>query len=238
MGRMQAWSVDRNRSAGRPFVVAAADGPWGPIEIAATSHAVVGIAILTPREPFVSDVGRRTGLSPASGTNAVLDRAVAAVEAFLAGDPDAFADLPLDLTDRGLWDRAVLGGVRDLGWGEVTSYGRLARAIGRRGAARAVGGAVGRNPIGLAIPCHRVIAGDGTIGGYGGDWFGSRDQLLEIKRELLDREGIRLPVRLDRDRPDRPLAAGRLGYTRPQSSGDQTPAGGSHPTAAQREPNS
>ena len=43
-----------------------------------------------------------------------------------------------------------------------------------------------------------MIAGDGTIGGYGGDWFGSRDQLLEIKRELLEREGIRLPVRLDR----------------------------------------
>jgi methylated-DNA-[protein]-cysteine S-methyltransferase len=80
--------------------------------------------------------------------------------------------------------------------GEVTSYGRLARAIGRVGAARAVGGAVGRNPIGLAIPCHRVIAGDGSIGGYGGDWFGSREQLVEIKRELLAMEGVELPVRL------------------------------------------
>ena len=80
--------------------------------------------------------------------------------------------------------------------GEVTSYGRLARAIGRVGAARAVGGAVGRNPIGLAIPCHRVIAGDGSIGGYGGDWFGSREQLVEIKRELLAMEGVELPVPL------------------------------------------
>ena len=53
-----------------------------------------------------------------------------------------------------------------------------------------------RNPIGLAIPCHRVIAGDGSIGGYGGDWFGSREQLLAIKRELLAREGIELPARL------------------------------------------
>jgi methylated-DNA-[protein]-cysteine S-methyltransferase len=193
---MQASSVDRNRATGRPFAVAAASGPWGPIQVAAASHAVIGIAILTPRGPFVSDVGRRTGRTLASGTNAMLDRAVAAVEAFVAGDPDAFADLPLDLADCGAWDRAVLGGVLGLGWGQVTSYGRLARAIGRGGAARAVGGAVGRNPIGLAIPCHRVIAGDGTIGGYGGDWFGSRDQLLEIKRELLEREGIRLPVRL------------------------------------------
>lgn len=196
---MHAPSVDRDRAASPPFAVAAASGPWGPIQIAAAGHAVVGIAILTPRESFVSDVSRRTGRSPATGTNTMLDRAVAAVEAFVAGDPDAFADLPLDLADRGAWDQAVLSGVRGLGWGEVTSYGRLARAIGRPGAARAVGGSVGRNPIGLAIPCHRVIAGDGTIGGYGGDWFGSRDQLLEIKRDLLEREGIRLPVRLDRD---------------------------------------
>ena len=194
---MQALSVDRNRATGRPFAVAAASGPWGPIQVAAVSHAVIGIAIVTPREPFVSDVVRRTGRAPAPGTNPTLDRAVAAVEAFVAGDAGAFVDLPLDLGDRGVWDQAVLGGVRGLEWGEVTSYGRLAAAIGRRGAARAVGGAVGRNPIGLAIPCHRVIAGDGTIGGYGGDWFGSREQLLEIKRELLEREGIRLPIRLD-----------------------------------------
>ena len=70
-------------------------------------------------------------------------------------------------------------------WGEVTSYGRLAREIGRPGAARAVGGAVGRNPIGLIVPCHRVIAGDGSLGGYGGSWLGDREALLAIKRRLL-----------------------------------------------------
>ena len=74
----------------------------------------------------------------------------------------------------------------------MTSYGRLARAIGRPGAARAVGGSVGRNPIGLVIPCHRVIAGDGSIGGYGGSWFGDRDALLAVKRELLSLEGVHL----------------------------------------------
>ena len=198
MGPMRAPFVEHGAAAPGTFAVAAAHGPWGPIQVAAAGHAVVGIAVLMPRGPFVSNVARRTGRSPVAQTNAMLDRAVAAVEAFVAGDPDAFGDLPLDLVDRGAWDQAVLDGVRGLGWGEVTSYGRLARAIGRQGAARAVGGAVGRNPIGLAIPCHRVIAGDGTIGGYGGDWFGSRDELLEIKRELLEREGIRLPVRHDR----------------------------------------
>jgi methylated-DNA-[protein]-cysteine S-methyltransferase len=183
-----------------PFHVAAVAAPWGPIHVAAGGDAVLGIAVLSPRDPFVDDVARRTGRDPArSGAAPLLDRAVEAVEAFLEGDPSALEALPLDLADRGAWDRSVLGGVRTLRWGEVTSYGRLARSIGRRGAARAVGGAVGRNPIGLAIPCHRVIAGDGTIGGYGGDWFGSRDELLAIKRELLGLEGIRLPAKALRD---------------------------------------
>ena len=183
-----------------PFRVAAVAAPWGPVHVAASRDAVVGLAVLSPFEPFVADVARRTGRDlAATGGGTALDRAVAAVEAFLDGDPRSLGALPLDLADRGPWDRSVLGGVRNLGWGEVTSYGRLARAIGRRGAARAVGGAVGRNPIGLAIPCHRVIAGDGSIGGYGGDWFGSRDQLLDIKRELLALEGVILPVRLPRD---------------------------------------
>lgn len=179
----------------RTFAVATVRTPWGPVRVAAADRGVVGMALLAPLEPFVADVGRRTGLGVAARSTAILDRAVSAVEAFVAGDTAAFADLPLDLDATGAWDRAVLGGVRTLGWGVVTSYGRLARSIGRRGAARAVGGSVGRNPIGLAIPCHRVIAGDGSIGGYGGDWFGSREQLLEIKRDLLAREGVVLPVR-------------------------------------------
>ncbi|HEX2756725.1 MAG TPA: methylated-DNA--[protein]-cysteine S-methyltransferase [Candidatus Limnocylindrales bacterium] len=187
-------------SATGPFHVAVVDAPWGPVHVAATRQAILGIAVLTPREPFITDVMRRTGCDPAPGAgNPLLERAVAALRSFLAGDPAMLESLPLDLADRGAWDRNVLGGVRTLRWGEVTSYGRLARAIGRRGAARAVGGAVGRNPIGLAIPCHRVIAGDGTIGGYGGDWFGSRDELLAIKRELLAMEDVALPARSLRD---------------------------------------
>jgi methylated-DNA-[protein]-cysteine S-methyltransferase len=187
-------------SRAHSFQVAVVDAPWGPIHVAASPAHVVGIAILSPREPFVADVARRTGRDLSTGaTNPVLEHTVAAVRAFLDGDPSPIEDLPLDLADRGTWDRNVLGGVRTLRWGEVTSYGRLARSIGRRGAARAVGGAVGRNPIGLAIPCHRVIAGDGSIGGYGGDWFGSRDELLAIKRELLAIEGVTLPTRSLRD---------------------------------------
>jgi methylated-DNA-[protein]-cysteine S-methyltransferase len=174
--------------------VATARGPWGPIRVATSDRGLVGLAVLSPLEPFLAEVALRTRGEQAEGGSPLLDRAVAAVEAFLDGRPEELEAMPVDLVVRSDWDRAVLGRVRHVGWGEATSYGRVATAIGRRGAARAVGGAVGRNPIGLAIPCHRVLAGDGSIGGYGGDWFGSRDELIGIKRELLAIEGITLPA--------------------------------------------
>ncbi len=83
----------------------------------------------------------------------------------------------------------MLEGARTLRRGEVTSYGRLARRIGAPGAARAVGAALGRNPFWLLIPCHRVVAGDGSIGGYGGG-----ADAIEVKRDLLAREGVAVPV--------------------------------------------
>ena len=179
----------------KTFHVGTADGPWGPVLVACGAAEVLGIALLSPREPFVATVARRTGTEPAPGTSPLLDRAIAAIEAFLLDGRSAeLESLPIALAGRSTWDRAVLGAVRAIPWGSVASYGAVASAIGRRGAARAVGGAVGRNPIGLAIPCHRVIAGDGTLGGYGGDWLGSREELLAIKRELLAREGVILPV--------------------------------------------
>ena len=178
---------------------ATARAPWGPLRLAASDRALVALAVLAPQEAFVADVVRRTRLEPVGRGTPLLDRAVAAVEAFLGGRPTELEALPLEIALGSEWDRTVLGAVRNVPWGQATSYGRVARAIGRRGAARAVGGAVGRNPIGLAIPCHRVVAGDGSIGGYGGDWFGTREALLDIKRELLRMEGIDLPVR---DLPD------------------------------------
>ena len=110
--------------------------------------------------------------------------------------------MKLDLDDRPAWDRAVLGAARTIPRGETRSYGEIARQVGRPGAARAVGGAIGRNPVALAIPCHRVIAGDGTLGGYGGGWWGDRDALLDLKARLLAGEG-----RIVRRRPPERVAA-------------------------------
>ncbi len=176
--------------------IAAVDAPWGTIHAAARDDAVVAIELFTPPDAFVASVERRFG--PArwqrGGGSHLVDRVATEIAEFLAGGRHAF-DLSVDLSRSARWDQEVLAAVRSVGWGSVTSYGRVARMIGRPGAARAAGGAVGRNPVGLVVPCHRVIAGDGSLGGYGGDWYGTREQHLAIKRELLEREGIALPVR-------------------------------------------
>ncbi len=126
-----------------------------------------------------------------------LEAARPILEALLRGEPAPSDAIEVDLADRPAWDRAVLGAVRDLAFGETASYGDIARRIGAPRAARAVGGALGRNPITLLIPCHRVIAADGTIGGYGGDGWGDRDERLGLKRALLLREGVTVAARTD-----------------------------------------
>ena len=179
----------------------AVDAPWGPIHVAATGSGIVALELLTPEPLFVTSLERRlradvlpVGSATESGIRELLVRMARAVERYLGGEATSFDGIPLDLRLGSAWDRRVLDGVRRIPYGNVTSYGRLAGLVGSRGAARAAGGAVGRNPIGLLIPCHRVIAGDGSIGGYGGAWWGGRDQLLAIKRELLAREGVALPA--------------------------------------------
>jgi methylated-DNA-[protein]-cysteine S-methyltransferase len=185
-----------------PAVLAVLATPVGPLHAAATDEGIVGLELRTTDEAFVVSVGSRTrrplvpvgdpAASPAA--RAHLAELEQEVGEHLAGTRDAF-DLPLILEGTSAWDRRVLEGVRTIPRGATASYGEVARRIGKPGAARAVGGAVGRNPIGLLIPCHRVIAGDGTLGGYGGSWFGSREELLGLKERLLELEGIEPPPR-------------------------------------------
>jgi methylated-DNA-[protein]-cysteine S-methyltransferase len=181
--------------------IAAVEAPWGPIRLAADEDAVLALDVLSTPDSFGAGCLQRLGEWPQPAADAPaavrrrLGQAVEAVRAMLQGDPAPVTSLPIALHAATDWDRLVLGAVRQLAWGETIGYGALAERIGRRGAARAAGGAVGRNPIGLLIPCHRVIAGDGTLGGYGGGWFGEREALLEIKLALLAREGSQPPRR-------------------------------------------
>jgi methylated-DNA-[protein]-cysteine S-methyltransferase len=102
-----------------------------------------------------------------------------AIERYFAGDLGAIDDLPVQAggTD---FQREVWRALRRIPCGTTTSYGKLARQIGRPEAVRAVGLANGANPIAVVVPCHRVIGSDGSLTGYGGG--------IERKRWLLQHE--------------------------------------------------
>lgn len=102
-------------------------------------------------------------------------------------------DLPVDLSLLTPFQQAVLDAATRLGFGEVATYTDIARRIGRPAASRAVGNALGRNPIAIVVPCHRVVRTDGSLGGYTGG--------LQYKEALLDIEGRRDLLSAD-DQPE------------------------------------
>jgi O-6-methylguanine DNA methyltransferase len=107
----------------------------------------------------------------------------AALKAVLAGRA-AKALPPLDWSGKTEFQKSVWHALRKIRPGRTKSYGEIARAIGKPKAVRAVGGACGANPIPVLVPCHRVLAANGKIGGFSGG--------LNRKRDLLAREGIKL----------------------------------------------
>jgi len=111
----------------------------------------------------------------------------AAFDSYFSGDAQALDDVPVDLSGVSTeFQRTVLTTLRELvGPGTTITYGELAAAAGRPGAARAVGSAMAHNPVALILPCHRVLASDGSLGGYGGG--------LDMKRGLLHIERAAVP---------------------------------------------
>lgn len=103
------------------------------------------------------------------------------LQGYAAGRPQPWPD-PLDPAGATPFRRAVWEAAMSIPWGEVRSYGWLAAALGCPGAARAVGTALGANPLPIIVPCHRVVGAQGTLVGYAGG--------LEMKRRLLALEGI------------------------------------------------
>ncbi|KZE94202.1 MULTISPECIES: methylated-DNA--[protein]-cysteine S-methyltransferase [unclassified Agromyces] len=98
--------------------------------------------------------------------NPLLESARRQLTEYFAGTRTEF-DLPVRLVGTP-FQQAVWSELGRLGWGEATSYGALAAAVGRPGSARAIGGAVGANPVPIIVGCHRVLASDGRITGYSG----------------------------------------------------------------------
>jgi methylated-DNA-[protein]-cysteine S-methyltransferase len=103
--------------------------------------------------------------------------------AYGSGERIAFTDVPLDFGDEPEFHRQVYADILKLGWGETTTYGDIARRLGDVQLSRAVGAALGRNPIPLIVPCHRVLGSNGKAGGFsapGG--VSSKMKMLALER--------------------------------------------------------
>ena len=127
--------------------------------------------------------GTSSGTCPASCAARYAHEAVTQILEYLEGKRTRF-DVPLDLrgTD---FQVAVWNGLLSIPYGETRTYQDLARQLGRPRAVRAVGAANGANPLALVVPCHRVVASGGRLGGYGGG--------LELKARLLAMEREKAP---------------------------------------------
>jgi methylated-DNA-[protein]-cysteine S-methyltransferase len=143
------------------------ESPVGPLRLLAHADELVGLYMHDQPAPNVPE--RRT---------AVLVLAAAQLAEYFAGERRVF-DVPLGAKGTGFQER-VWRALTQIPCGETRSYGELARAIGRPSASRAVGAANARNPIGIIVPCHRVVGATGELTGYAGG--------IAAKRWLLDHE--------------------------------------------------
>ena len=149
------------------------DSPVGPLHLAACRDGLTHLLFAGGSDPLPQG----DGTAAAQG---VLAEAVRQLGEYFARERRAF-DLPLAPAGTP-FQCTVWEALRTIPYGRTTSYGALARRLGRPGAARAVGAANGANPISVVVPCHRVIGASGRLTGYGGG--------LPAKKALLDLEGI------------------------------------------------
>ncbi|OII62526.1 cysteine methyltransferase [Streptomyces sp. CC53] len=144
------------------------DSPYGPLTLVATDGALSGLYMTDQRHRPPEETFGEPDPRP-------FPEAARQLDAYFRRDLTDF-DLPLHLHgtpfQRAVWER-----LRTIPYGETRSYGELAEQLGNPAASRAVGLANGRNPVGIIVPCHRVVGADGALTGYGGG--------LDRKRRLL-----------------------------------------------------
>ncbi len=155
------------------------DSPLGGITLAATDRGLAGLWFDAQRHGPDTTGWRRDDADP------TLQAAAAQLAEYFDGRRRGF-ELPLDLSHGTPFQQAVWRALLAIAHGDTASYAELGRRIGHPAAVRAVGAAVGRNPLSVVVPCHRVIGSAGALTGYAGG--------LERKAALLALEGA-LPAR-------------------------------------------
>jgi methylated-DNA-[protein]-cysteine S-methyltransferase len=157
------------------FSFATIDSPVGRLELVSDGEALVRLSIEGPDYPLQH--GGRAGQP-----DAVIRQATGELAEYFAGTRRTF-DVPVKLVGTA-FQQAIWLELAALAFGETIGYGQLAARAGNPHAARAVGGAVGANPVAIIIPCHRVIAANGKLTGY------SNGSGLATKIQLLKLEGV------------------------------------------------
>jgi methylated-DNA-[protein]-cysteine S-methyltransferase len=157
--------------------------PVGDLLIAVSDEGICEISFgRSGRETFLQAL-RNRGFEPLEDQQAI-EIVAAQLREYFGGRRQAF-DLTVDLTGVTPFTRDVLKAAASIPFGSLLTYRDLARTIGRPNATRAVGNALGRNPIPVVVPCHRIVRSDHSLGGYTGG--------LDIKERLLSIEGASLP---------------------------------------------
>jgi methylated-DNA-[protein]-cysteine S-methyltransferase len=138
------------------------------------------------REAVERRLFRHGGVSASTGQPGWVVELIASIEAYAAGDDVDFSGVPVDLGGVDDFRLAIYDAARKLGFGETTTYGELAKRAGHSGLARETGAALGANPVPLVIPCHRILAAGGKIGGF------SAPGGSATKEKMLAMEGVRI----------------------------------------------
>ena len=166
------------------MVIRVCPTPLGKLTLAAGTHGLAGAWFEDQqhRPPALCGAGKAAW--PSTPAHPVLREAASQIEAYFSGALKTF-ELPLDLSAGTDFQQAVWQALLALPRGQTCTYGELSKRIGRPSAVRATGGAIGRNPLSVIVPCHRVIGQGGALTGYAAG--------LERKRTLLQLEGA-LPM--------------------------------------------
>ena len=137
------------------------ESPLGPMTLAASSQGLCGVWFDGQKHQPDPQAW------PQDAAHPVLLQTQAQLAEYFSGQRCVF-ELPLDLGAGTDFQQAVWRGLLEIAPGATTAYGELARRIGKPLAVRALGAAVGRNPISIIVPCHRVLGADGALTGYAG----------------------------------------------------------------------
>ena len=152
------------------------NSPLGPVIVAATDRGLAGVWFEGQRH-----LPDRSGWR-IDDRHPLLVRAVRQLSDYFAGRRTTF-DLPLDLHGGTAFQQSVWQALLRIPRGTTTSYGAIGQRLGKPAAVRAVGAAVGRNPISVIVPCHRVLGSDGSLTGYAGG-LDRKAALLELEAAL------------------------------------------------------